>query len=164
MSGVQEYLIDQEIKKANQLVEISIKKALPTMLDVAKGMAKWLGGQGGGDKAGQRTLKQLTKYGDKLSQIPLDSEQIKKFSHIARKHGVAFALSHDETKNPPRHAVYYRAKDTESMAGAFNEYLAKEITDGKTKEKTFKERMGEAKEKANISGKDKTMKREVGGR
>jgi hypothetical protein len=164
MSGVQEYLIDQEIQKANQLVEISIRKALPTMLDVAKGMAKWLGGQGGSDKTGQRTLKQLTKYGDKLSQIPLDSDQIKKFTHIARKHGVSFALSQDAAKNPPRHTVYYRARDTESMAGAFNEYLSKEIRNGKTKEKSFKERMGEAKEKANISDKDKTMKREVGGR
>jgi hypothetical protein len=161
MSGVQEYLIDQEIQKANQLAEISIKKAVPTMLDLAKGMAKWLIGS---DKTGEQTLKQLTKYGDKLSQMPLDSEQIQKFTHIARKHGVSFALTQDNTKTPPRHTVYYKSKDMESMSGAFNEYLTKEINNGKTKEKSFKERMSEAKEKVKVTDKNKTMKREVGGR
>jgi len=163
MSGVQEYLIDQEIKKANQLAEISIKKALPTMLDLAKGMAQWLSGQDA-DKAGRQSLKQLMKYGDKLSKIPLNSDNIKEFTHIARKHGVSFALSQDNTKNPPHHTVYYRAKDTESMSGAFNEYLSKEMNNGKTKEKSFKERMSEAKEKAKVSDKNRTMKREVEGR
>ena len=44
MNEVQDYLIQQEVKALNQLAEFSIKKALPTMLDVAKGMAKWLAG------------------------------------------------------------------------------------------------------------------------
>ena len=164
MSGVQEYLINQEIKALTQLAEFSINKALPTMFDVAKGMAKWLSGQSGSQKEGQQTLKQLTKYGDKLSEIPLNSENIKDFTHIARKHGVSFALAHDETKKPPRHTVYFKAKDTESMSAAFKEYLSKELNRDKTKEKSFKERMSEAKEKVKVSDKDKTMKREVGGR
>ena len=164
MAGVQEYLIDHELKTANQLVEISIKKAMPTMLDVAKGMAKWIGGQSSGDRAGQQSLKQLTKYGDKLSEIPLNSENIKEFTHIARKHGVSFALAQDATKNPPQHTVYFKAKDTESMSDAFKEYISKELNNGKTRKKSFKERMNEAKEKVKVSDKDKTMKREVEGR
>ena len=127
MSGVQEYLIDQELKVVNQLAEIVINKALPTMFDVTQGMAKWLAGQHGGDKTGQQTLKQLTKHGDKLSEIPLNSENIKSFTRIARKHGVSFALSQDATKVPPCHTVYFKAKDTESMSAAFNEYISKEL-------------------------------------
>ena len=161
MSGVQEYLIDQEIKTVNQLAEISIKKALPTMLDVAKGMAKWLTGQSSGDKAGEQTLKQLTKYGDKLSEIPLNSENIEDFTHIARKHDVSFALSQDDTKKPPRHTVYFRAKDTESMSAAFKEYLSKELNQEKTKEKPFKKRMTEAKDKVKVTDKEKSSRRGV---
>ena len=164
MSGVQEYLIDQEVKTMNQLAEIAVTKALPTMLDVAKGMAKWLAGQEGGKQEGQQTLKQLTKYGDKLSEIPLNSENVKMFTHIARKHGVSFALAKDDTKNPPRHTVHFKAKDTESMSAAFKEYLAKELNRGKSKEKPFKELLKEAKEKVKISDKEKANKREVEGR
>jgi len=164
MSEVQEYLIDQELKAMNQLAEIAINKALPTMLDVAKGMAKWLCGQSGGKQEGQQTLKDLLKYGDKLSEIPLDSDSIKEFTHIARKHGVSFALAEDDSKDPPRHTVYFRAKDTECMSGAFKEYLAVELNKGKTNEKAFKERMGEAKEKVKVVNEDRATKREVDAR
>jgi hypothetical protein len=164
MSGVQEYLIDQETKAMKQLAEIAVTKALPTMLDVAKGMAKWISGQNGGKQTGEQALQQLTKYGDKLSEIPLNSDNIKTFTHIARKHGVSFALAKDDTKDPPRHTVYFKAKDTESMTAAFMEYTAKEIKRGKTKEKSFKERMTEAKSKVEVTDKDKTKKREKEGR
>jgi len=119
MNEVQDYLIQQELKALNQLAEFSIKKALPTMLDVAKGMAKWLAGHSGSKLAGEQSLKQLTMYGDKLADIPLNSDNLKVFANIACKHGVAFALAKDSTKAPPRHTVYFRAKDTESMSAAF---------------------------------------------
>jgi hypothetical protein len=133
------------------------------MLDLAKGMAKWLSGQSG-KAEGPQTLKQLTQYGDKLSEIPLNSDSVKAFTHIARKHGVSFALAQDNTKDPPRHTVYFRAKDTESMSAAFKEHIAKEMNKGKTKEKPFKERMKDAKEKVTVSDKEKANKREVEGR
>ena len=161
MSGVQEYLIDQELKMIGQLAEIVINKALPTMFDVTKGMAKWLAGQSGSEKTGQQTLEQLTKYGDKLSEIPLNSENIKEFTHIARKHGVSFALAKDDTKTPPRHTVYFKAKDTESMSAAFKEYISKELNRGKTKEKPFKERMTEAKGRVSVTDKEKSSRRGV---
>jgi len=160
MSGVQEYLIDQEVKATTQLAEIAIKKVLPTMFDVAAGMAKWLCGQGDG-KAGEQTLKQLTKHGDKLSEIPLHSENIKVFTKIARKYGVSFALSEDDTKTPPRHTVYFKAKDTESMSAAFKEYIGTELNKNKSKEKPFKERMTEAKGKVSVTDKEKSSRRGV---
>ena len=161
MSGVQDYLIDNEIKLSKQLAEIAINKVLPTMLDVCKGMAKWLAGQSGGQKAGQQTLQELLKYGDKLSEIPLNSDNISDFTSIARTHGVAFALAHDDSKDPPRHTVYFRANDTESMSAAFKEYTAKAISKGKTQEQPFKERMKNAKEKVAVVNEDRATKREV---
>jgi hypothetical protein len=134
------------------------------MLDVAKGMAKWLAGQSGGAKEGQQTLKQLAQHGDKLSEIPLNSDSIKEFTHIARKHGVSFALAKDDSKNPPRHTVYFKSKDTVSMSAAFKEYIAKELSKTKTKGKPFKERLKKAKEKVVVTDKEKTAKREVEGR
>ena len=164
MGAVQEYLIEKETQAMKQLAEFAIKKALPTMLDVAKCMAKWIGGQNGGKRIGEQTLEELTKYGDKLSDIPLNSENIKAFTHIARKHGVAFALVKDDTKDPPRHTVYFKAKDTESMSAAFKEYLSKELDKGKSKERSFKDLLNDAKEKVTVSDKDKKMQREVDGR
>jgi hypothetical protein len=164
MSGVQEYLIDQELKTTKQLAEIAITKVLPTMFDLTKGMALWLCKQSGGEKTGQQTLKQLTKHGDKLSEIPLDSNSIKEFTHIARKHGVSFAMAKDGIANPPRHTVYFKSKDTESMSAAFKEYIATELNKSKTNEKPFKERLNNAKEKVKVSDKEKTAKREVEGR
>ena len=60
--SVQDYLISQETKALKQVAEIAINKALPTMLDVCKGMAAWLSGQSGGKKEGQQTLKDLTAH------------------------------------------------------------------------------------------------------
>ena len=162
--SVQDYLISQETKAMKQLAEIAINKVLPTMFDVAKGMATWLCGQSGSKKEGQQTLKQLSQYGDKLSEIPLNSDNIKAFTNTARKHGVSFALVQDDSKTPPRHTVYFRAKDTESMTAAFKEHLAREIDKGKSKEKSFKDRMDDAKSRVVIVDKDKSMKREVDGR
>jgi len=162
--SVQDYLISQETKAIKQVAEIAINKALPTMLDVAKGMAAWLSGQGGGKKEGQQTLKQLTAHGDKLSEIPLDSDNIKAFTHTARKHDVSFAIAQDGSKDPPRHTVFFKAKDTDSMTAAFKEHLANEINKGKSQDKPFKERLNDAKAKVVVTDKDKNMKREVDGR
>ena len=159
--SVQEYLISQETKALKQVAEIVINKGLPTMLDMAKGMAKWLSAQAGGKKEGQQSLKQLTKYGEKLSEIPLNSDSIKAFTHTARKHGVSFALAQDESKTPPRHTIFFKAKDTESMTAAFKEHIASELNKGKSQEKPFKERLNEAKAKVTVVDKDKNMKREV---
>ena len=162
--SVQDYLVSQELKAINHVAEIAINKVLPTMLDVAKGMASWLCGQSGGKKEGQQTLKQLSQYGDKLSEIPLNSENIKAFTRTARKHGVSFALVKDEGKTPPRHTVYFKAKDTESMTAAFKEHLTTALNKGKSKEQSFKERLSDAKSKVVVVDKDKAMNREVSGR
>ena len=159
--SVQDYLISQETKALKQVAEIAINKALPTMLDMAKGMATWLTGQSGSKKTGQQTLKELTAYGEKLSEIPLNSDSIKSFTHTARKHDVAFALAQDDSKDPPGYTVYFKAKDTDSMTAAFKEHLANELSKGKSQEKPFKERLNEAKAKVVVADKDKNMKREV---
>ena len=159
--SVQDYLISQETKAMKQLAEIAINKALPTMLDVAKGMAQWLCGQSGSKKEGQQSLKQLTQYGDKLSEIPLNSDSVKAYTHTARKHGVSFALVQDESKTPPRHTVFFKAKDTDSMTAAFKEHLTTELNKGKSKEQSFKEKLNDAKARVVEPDKEKNKKREV---
>ena len=162
--SVQDYLVSQELKVMNHVAEIAINKVWPTMLDVAKGMATWLCGQSESKQTGQQTLKQLTQHGDKLSEMPLDSENIKAFTHMARKNGVSFAVTKDETKTPPRHTVYVKAKDSASIASAFKEFTSKEINKAKSKEAPFKQRLTQAKERAKEATTDKDVKREGGAR
>jgi cystathionine beta-lyase/cystathionine gamma-synthase len=160
MVEVQEY----STQKTIQMAEIAIQKIAPTMSDLLKGMCMWLKEKANQPKRGEQSLKSLLQYGETLSNIPLNSENIKTFTSIARKHGVDFALAADETKTPPHHTVYFKAKDTETMSAAFNEYLASEIHKGKSEKQGFKERLNDAKSKVKVQDKEKNQRREVEGR
>jgi hypothetical protein len=160
MGEVQEYTT----QKIEQMAEFAIQKIAPTMFDLLKGMCLWLEKKANQPKTGQQSLKNLTKYGNKLSSIPLNSANIKTFESIARKFGVDFALAADPTKEPPQHTVFFKAKDTETMSAAFKEYLAKEINKGKSKKPNFKERLNNAKSRVKVKDKVKKQRREVEGR
>ena len=162
--SVQDYLVNQELKAMNHVAEIAINKVLPTMLDVCKGMATWLCGQNDSKQTGQQTLKQLTQHGDKLSETPLDSENMKAFTHVARKNGVSFAVTKDETKTPPHHTVFVKAKDAASISTAFKEFTGKALNSAKSKETPFKEKLTQAKARAKEATTEKDVKREGGAR
>lgn len=151
-------------QKTVQMAEFAIQKSVPTVYDVMKAMCLWLIKNAKQPKRGQQSLKSLEKYGGALSSIPLNSDSIKNFKGIARKHGVDFALSADSTKNPPQHTVYFKAKDTETMSAAFREYLAAEIRKGKSEKLNLKERLNNAKSRVTVQEKIKNQQREVEGR
>jgi len=73
-------------------------------------------------KHGKQSVKSLTKQGASLTNIEIGGDNIGSFSRIARKYNVDFSLKRDSTESPPKWIVFFKAKDTDALTAAFNEY------------------------------------------
>jgi len=82
---------------------------------------------------GKQTVKQITRQGQGVSNIEINSSNIKSFEKVARKYGVDFALKKDITEAPPKWLVFFKARDADALTSAFKEFSAKEAK--RTKEK-----------------------------
>ena len=71
---------------------------------------------------GKQSVKSLTKQGASLSNIEIGGDNIGSFSKTARKYNVDFALKRDSSETPPRWVVFFKAKDSDALTAAFNEY------------------------------------------
>jgi hypothetical protein len=74
------------------------------------------------EKKGLQSVKTLTKQGASLSNFEIDGSNIGDFRKTARKYNVAFALKRDDSETPPKWLVIFKAKDTDTLTAAFNEY------------------------------------------
>ena len=77
---------------------------------------------------GKQTVKQLVGQGAGVSNIEITDKNIKSFESIARKYGVDFAVQKDSTEKPPKHLVFFKAKDTDAIMAAFKEYSSKQLS------------------------------------
>ena len=71
---------------------------------------------------GKQTVKQLAKQGQGMTNIEVTDENIKVFEKHAKKYGVDFALKLDSTESPPKHLVFFKAKDNDAILSAFKEF------------------------------------------
>lgn len=71
---------------------------------------------------GKQTIKQLNEQGAQLTNIEITDNNIKSFDRIARKYGIDYSLKRDNSMNPPRYLVFFKAKDVDVMTAAFKEY------------------------------------------
>ena len=78
-------------------------------------------------KRGKQTLRQLTKRGEKVTNIEITDKNIKAFEHTAKKYGIDFALKKDATESPPRYLVFFKGKDIDVLTAAFKEFSAKKL-------------------------------------
>ena len=70
-------------------------------------------------------MRQLTKRGEKVTNIEITDKNIKAFEHTAKKYGIDFALKKDTTETPPRYLVFFKGKDIDVLTAAFKEFSAK---------------------------------------
>ena len=78
-------------------------------------------------KKGKQTLKQLAEQDGKLENIQVSGDTVRAFESIARKYAVDYAVMEDLSENPPKHLVFFKARDTETMTAAFREFSAKQL-------------------------------------
>jgi hypothetical protein len=82
---------------------------------------------------GKQSVKSLTKQGASLTNIEISGENIGSFTKTARKFNVDFALKRDDSESPPKWLVFFKAKDTDSLQAAFNEYTRLTLKKDKSK-------------------------------
>lgn len=75
---------------------------------------------------GKQPLKQLIGQQQGVSNLEIDKD-VKSFERYAKKYGMDFAVKKDTTVSPPRHIVYFKARDADAMTAAFKEYTANSI-------------------------------------
>jgi hypothetical protein len=73
-------------------------------------------------KHGKQSVKSLSKQGASLTSIEVSGSNIGSFTRIARKYNVDFSIKRDNGSNPPRHIVFFKAKDGDALTAAFKEY------------------------------------------
>ena len=72
------------------------------------------------------SLNKLLAKGEGASSIELGTEgNLTTFKKIARKYNIDYAIKVDKTTNPPTHLAFFKAKETDVIAQAFKEYVAK---------------------------------------
>lgn len=68
------------------------------------------------------TLKQLSKQGDGLSTVELQSPNLHLLHHTMKKHNVDFAAVKD---GKGKYTLFFKGKDADSITHAFQQYTQK---------------------------------------
>lgn len=105
-------------------------------------------------KPGKQSYKRLAKSGS-LSNVEITNDNIKAFDPVAREFGISYSLKRDDSHDPPRWLVFFRAKDEDAMIAAFKKFTAKMVKLEKDKPST-REEMRKSREKIKNAVRDKT--------
>lgn len=76
---------------------------------------------------GKQTLKQLAGQNVGLANIEISDQNIKAFTHVAKKCHVDFALKKDTAAEQPRYLVFFKNRDADARTTAFNAYTAEAL-------------------------------------
>jgi len=136
----------------DKCVALSMRGTKVTGRMLAKTMKGFLKmGKGIGRKIltshGEQSLKSLSKKGAALADIEISGDNIGTFRKTARKFNVDYSLKKDNSQDPPRWTVFFRAKDDKALQSAFNEY-AKITLKQKTRKESMLDRLDKSKELA----------------
>ncbi len=75
---------------------------------------------------GKQSVKKLIGQNQGVSNIEVMDNDIKAFERIARKYGVDFAIKKVEGEHP-KHLVFFKARDTDALTAALQEYTGKRV-------------------------------------
>jgi len=115
------------IVKGGKLSAKLLAKAMKAFLDGSKKVQKNLTDPQKMNGKGKQTVKQLTRQGVGVSNIEISDKNIKAFESVARKYGVDFALTKDNTEKPPKWLVFFKGRDADAITAAFKEFSAQQL-------------------------------------
>lgn len=97
---------------------------------------------------GKMKLKDLMQLDQGANMMEIKADCIKGFERIAGKYNIDFAVMKDKTKEPPVFQVFFKGRDQDVIAKAFNEFVKKHE---KQKERVpFTQKLQKMKEKADL--------------
>lgn len=94
-----------------------------------------------------------------MQSIEITDKNIKSFERVARKYGVDFALK--RKLDDGKYIVFFKARDTDALNAAFNEYAFKSLKVSKSKPSIIK-KLNHFKEVAKNLSVDKVKNRDKG--
>ena len=139
------------IIKGAKISEKVLEKALGKLLEAQKNKHPKI-------HRGKQTLKQLAGQNAGLANIEITDQNIKSFTHVAKKYHVDFALKKDTTAEKPRYMVFFKSRDADAITAAFQEFAAKKMV--REEKPTIRERLAKAKDKAAQRAEQRTIDRE----
>jgi uncharacterized protein YueI len=139
------------IIKGAKISEKVLEKALGKLLEAQKNKQPKV-------HRGKQTLKQLAGQNAGLANIEITDQNIKSFTHVAKKYHVDFALKKDTTAEQPRYLVFFKSRDADAITAAFQEFAAKKMA--REEKPTIRERLAKAKDKAAQRAEQRTIDRE----
>ena len=86
---------------------------------------------------GKQSVKDLVGQGQGVSSMEIGDSGIRDFKRIANKYGVDFAIVKDKEGDPPKHTVFFKAKDADAIKLVLKDYAQKVV---KRKERDERER------------------------
>jgi hypothetical protein len=122
---------------ATKFTAETLLKLLQALLGVNKNKTETVQQVDGSDvkvKVGRQSMKNLLKQGDEVSASEVSKTGLGTFKNTARKYGVSYSLLKNNSVDPPRWTVFFKAKDAEVMNSAFREYTAKMMSKKKGQE------------------------------
>jgi len=125
-------IIIQE-ETTNKTVTLTINASKFTAQTAVKMMNSFLEHQKNKSKnpkiyKGKQRFKNLMKSGEKLTNIEVTDENMKPFDRIARKYGIDYSLKKDNSQEPPKYYVFFKARDTDVLTAAFKEFTHRQMT------------------------------------
>ena len=76
---------------------------------------------------GKQTVKELIGQNQGVTNIDIAKTDLRGFESVARKYGIDYAIRKDASAQPPKYLVFFKARDTDAMTAAFNEYAQKAL-------------------------------------
>ena len=78
------------------------------------------------DSVAKMSAKELAESGS-YENIEISEANIAAFEPIARKHGVQYKLTKDDSVDPPKWLILFKSKDADAMTAAFKEFAQKTL-------------------------------------
>ena len=74
------------------------------------------------DKPGKQSIRKLTRDGASLSNVEITDPSARQFDRIARDFNVRYTPKLDKSTDPPRHIIFFKAKDNDALMSALEAY------------------------------------------
>ena len=73
---------------------------------------------------GKQSIRTLLRQNRGVSSVEISKTGIRGLERYAKKYGIDYAISKDNSEVPPRYLVFFKAPDAEAFHSAFKEYSA----------------------------------------
>ncbi len=117
--------MQEEIEnKVCNLAISTTKLAARDVVNTVKDLLKVIKGKDISKIDGKQTVKELIGQDQGVTNIDISKTDLKGLEKYARKYGIDYAITKENGTKPAKYHVFFKARDSDAMDAAFNEYSA----------------------------------------